>query len=310
MNKSRKVIIIQSNRLIEAHYQLTVAEQRLIFAMISMIETKDEDFKSYKIRLTELAELWDITQDVVYREAKKITARLMQRLLKITEPDGTLIQLHWICLSVHKPGYIMLQFHPLLKPYLLQLKGAFTKCNLHMLNQFQSIYTIRIYQLLKQYEKIGSRTFLIDDLKEMLGIEKDKYKVFKDFRRRVLDQARNELDLRADITFDLEGIVKGKKTSEITFKILDKNKLLPVENIRKPTKNNLGKAVKNAVQPAAKPAPEQPPAKVPPPKYWKEFREYAVKNNDVCLIQLIDLDEWDIPALRYDYQEWLRKNYS
>lgn len=301
MNKSRKVVIIQSNRLIEAHYQLTVAEQRLIFAMISMIETKDEDFKSYKIRLTELAELWDITQDVVYREAKKITARLMQRLLKITEPDGTLIQLHWICLSVHKPGYIMLQFHPLLKPYLLQLKGAFTKCNLHMLNQFQSIYTIRIYQLLKQYEKIGSRTFLIDDLKEILGIEKTQYKVFNDFRKRVLNQARKELDMRGDITFDIEGIEKGRKVEEITFNIIDKSKLLGKEASKA---TNIKKTISQVAAPVINTPPQ--PQYYELPQYWFYFLEH-VKKNDPTLMPMIKSEGLTLPIVRFEYNKWEEK---
>ena len=301
MNKSHRVVIIQSNRLIEAHYQLTVAEQRLIFAMISMIETKDEDFKSYKIRLTDLAELWDITQDVVYRETKKITARLMKRLLQITESDGTFIQLHWICLSVHKPGYIMLQFHPLLKPYLLQLKGAFTKCNLHMLNQFQSIYTIRIYQLLKQYEKIGGRTFLIDDLKEILGIEKTQYKVFNDFRKRVLNQARKELDMRGDITFDIEGIEKGRKVEEITFNIIDKSKLLGKE-VSKDA--NIKKDISQLAAPAVKPPPQPQYSELP--EYWFEFLEH-LKKHDPGLLPIIETDGPNIGIVKYPYLQWKEK---
>ncbi len=251
MKKSPRTLVIQSNRLIEARYQLTVAEQRLIFVIISMIDLNDEDFKRYKIQLTELADLWGIKQDVVYREARKITSRLMKRLLEITEPDGTIMQVHWVCLALHKPGYITLQFHPLLKPYLLQLKGAFTKCSLKMLNQFQSIYTIRIYQLLKQYKNIGSRTFTVDELKAILGIERNKYKIFKDFRRRVLDQARKELDMKADFTFDLEGIVKGRKTSEITFKIFNKGKELLIK--QKTAKKSRDKTTRAAAGSAVKP---------------------------------------------------------
>lgn len=312
MNKPRRAVIIQSNRLIEAHYQLTIAEQRLIFAMISMIETTDEDFKSYKIRLIDLAELWDITQDVVYREAKKITARLMKRLLQITESDGTLIQLHWICLSVHKPGYIILQFHPLLKPYLLQLKGAFTKCNLYMLNQFQSIHTVRIYQLLKQYEKIGRRTFLIDDLKEILGIEKTQYKVFTDFRKRVLNQARKELDMRGDITFDLEGIERGRKVEEITFNIIDKNNLLSENDENKAA--NIKKAISQAAS-SVNPPPAAQPSNIRrryipdfeglDKELFHDFLEYAKEHDSFIYNRYLE-EGYDM-MVKYEYIKFLEK---
>ena len=305
-NKENNTIVVQSNYLIESKYTLTVYEQRLIFAMISMIKPTDEDFKEYKISLAELSEMMNIDLPNIYREAKKIIYRIMRRVLQIETNDGSFIQIHWISCAEHKKDYVNISFHPKLKPYLLQLKNCFTKCDLKLLNQFQSIYTIRIYQLLKQYKSIGYRTFLVDDLKKILGIEENKYKIFKDFRRRVLDQARNELDMRADITFDLDGIVKGKKTSKITFKILDKKSFITNE-IQKTSENNIRKVAECAVKSPVNAAPPRP--KVPPPKYWKQFREYAVKKNDIGLIQLIDLDEWDVPVLRYEYKEWEKKIY-
>lgn len=249
---NHKAVVIQSNKLVEARYILTVAEQRLIFAMISMIEPTDEDFTTYKIPLTGLAKLWEIGPDVIYSEAKKITLRLMGRVLQIQQPDGTLLHIHWVCTAVHSHGYLNLQFHPLLKPYLLKLKGAFTKCNLRILNQFESIYSIRIYQLLQQYRSIGTRTFEIAELKSILGIGADQYPIFQDFKRRVLLQARKELDLKADLSFDIEGNARGKKTTAITLKIIDKTK----------ASSDAGKSAKAAKsnQPAAAPhcRPNQP----------------------------------------------------
>jgi plasmid replication initiation protein len=233
-----KALVVQSNKLVEARYILTVAEQRLIFAMISMIEPTDEDFTTYKIPLTDLAKLWEIGTDAVYSEAKKITLRLMGRVLQIQKPDGSLLQIHWVCTALHSPGYLNLQFHPLLKPYLLQLKGAFTKCKLLVLNQFESIYSIRIYQLLQQYRSIGSRTFEIEELKSILGIGSDQYPIFQDFKRRVLLQARKELDFKADLSFDIEGNAKGKKTTAITFKIIEKNAASPDKKTAKAAESN------------------------------------------------------------------------
>jgi plasmid replication initiation protein len=238
MNKSLQALVVQSNKLIEARYQITVQEQRLLFAMISMIELTDEDFKFYSFRLTELAALWEIDQDVVYRDAKKITAKLLTRVLHITETDGSLLQINWVCTAMYKSGYLNLQFHPLLKPYLLQLKGAFTKCKLLVLNQFESIYSIRIYQLLQQYRSIGSRTFEIEELRNILGIGADQYPVFQDFKRRVLLQARKELDLKGDMSFDIEGNAKGKKTTAITLKIIEKNAASPDKKTAKAAESN------------------------------------------------------------------------
>ena len=48
--------------------------------------------------------------------------------------------------------------------------------------------------LLKQYQKIGYREFELQEFKEILGIGEKEYPAYKDFRRRVIDQAKKEFD--------------------------------------------------------------------------------------------------------------------
>ncbi|POZ49738.1 replication initiation protein [Methylovulum psychrotolerans] len=40
------LIVTQANELVEARYNLTLGEQRLILTMIARIQPEDEDFKS------------------------------------------------------------------------------------------------------------------------------------------------------------------------------------------------------------------------------------------------------------------------
>ncbi|MCI5168228.1 MAG: RepB family plasmid replication initiator protein [Candidatus Electrothrix sp. GM3_4] len=108
-----------------------------------------------------------------YFELDKITDKIIERGLYIAEKKGWL-KIGWVssCRYNREAGSISFSFDPKLKPYLLHLKSEFTKCSLSIVTQFQSIYSIRIYQLLKQYKNIGYRTFNLDDLREILGIKK------------------------------------------------------------------------------------------------------------------------------------------
>ena len=63
-----------------------------------------------------------------------------------------------------------LSFHPDLKPYLLMIKEGYTKHYLAAVLNLNSSYAVRIYVLIKQYEKIGSRTVTVDEFREMLQI--------------------------------------------------------------------------------------------------------------------------------------------
>ncbi len=220
-------LVVQSNRLIESRYSLTTGEQRLIMAMISLIHPNDQDFKPYILKIQDLAVYLNIDIKNAYREADKITSRLMERVLHIPEPDGSLLKVHWVSSARHEKGKVTIKFDPDLKPYLLQLKKQFTRYQLTIIAQFQSTYTIRIYSLLKQYQQIGYREIDILELREILGIKENEYPRFDNFKARVLNQAKKEFETKinkgksykSDITFDLETIRTGRKITRLRFNI-------------------------------------------------------------------------------------------
>jgi len=230
VEKSKKSpLVVQSNKLIESRYSLTVGEQRLIFAMTSMIHPDDADFFPYEIKIIDLAKILNIDLKNAYREADKITDRLMERVLRIPQENGDLLKIGWVssCRYHKKNSSISFKFDPDLKPYLLRLQKEFTQSRLTILRQFKSIYAIRIYQLLRQYKKIGFRIFQVDELKDILGIKKEKYREFKRFRSRVLNQAKKEFDRKSksgnyqcDLTFKLETIKDGRRIKGVKFIII------------------------------------------------------------------------------------------
>ncbi|MCP4491471.1 MAG: replication initiation protein [Gammaproteobacteria bacterium] len=84
--KKKNPLVVQSNKLIEARYSLTVGEQRLILIMVSMIHPDDVDFYDYEISIKDLSQLLDVDFKSAYREADKIT----DRFLHIPQANGAL----------------------------------------------------------------------------------------------------------------------------------------------------------------------------------------------------------------------------
>ncbi len=218
------LIVTQSNQLVEARYNLPLAEQRLILTMISRIQPDDEDFKPYRISVGELAEFLGVDKASAYRECKKTTENLLKRVVNIDEADG-LLQIGWVSSAkyIDGSGMVNLSFDPLLKPYLLKLKGNFTSSKLEMLLSFKSQYTIRIYTLLKQYEKLKDREFELEKLREILGLRKEQYQLYADFKRFILLSVQKELIKKSDIYFEFEEIKYGRRVGAIRFKILTNN---------------------------------------------------------------------------------------
>jgi len=225
------LIVTQANELVESRYNLTLGEQRLIFTMIARIQPDDEDFKPYRISLSELAEFLGIDKNHIYADCKKITKKLLAKVVEIQE-SGRLLQTHWVSSAdyIDGTGTVNLTFDPLLKPYLLQLKGNFTSSKLEMLLSFKSQYTMRMYSLLKQYSRLNVREIELQQLREILGIGKNQYKLYTDFKRNILRLTQKELKAKADLHFEFDEIKYGRKVGAIRFRIISKKHIEPTDS--------------------------------------------------------------------------------
>lgn len=216
------LIITQSNHLVEARYNLSLGEQRLILSMIAKIQPDDEDFKPYRISIGELADFLGIAKGSAYSECKKITKSLLGRVLEISE-KGRLLQTGWVSSAeyIDGTGTVSLSFDPLLKPYLLKLQGNFTSCKFEMLLRFKSQYTMRLYMLLKQYASIREREIELTDLRSMLGLRDDQYKLYANLKADLLKPIQKELlKARADLCFDFHEVKRGRSVAAIRFMIM------------------------------------------------------------------------------------------
>jgi len=175
-------LIVKSNQLIESGYRLSAIEQKLILSIVSMVNPKDKDFFRYKLKISDFMELSETKGKTTYKRIRQVSKRLMQKVFEIQRPNSVL-QLAWFSSAEYfeGEGYVEIGISPLLKPYLLGLKKCFTRYQLGNVIKLKSFYSIRIYELLKQYEQIKVRIFALEKLREVLGIPLKKYKLYADF---------------------------------------------------------------------------------------------------------------------------------
>ena len=225
-------LVAQTNKMIEGRYALSRNEKLLLDAMVSLIKPKDQEFPDFCVTLDELCEILEIDRTTAVREFKTASKKLLKRVIEIESKEHGWTAFQWVSNATVSDGLFMLRFHENLKPYLLELKkeGNFTQHRLGNVTGFRSIYSIRIYQLLKEYhgKKIYKFEFTLSDFKRMvLGQNFKSYAVFKNFRRRVLDIAQKELSkqdektgyYKSDLSFDLETKRAGRKISHLVFTI-------------------------------------------------------------------------------------------
>ncbi|RDH41633.1 replication initiation protein [Zooshikella ganghwensis] len=232
-----EIRVTKANKLVEASLaesavKLTLRDQKIILAVISQISPSDPDFKSYRLSIDTLAELTNIHKNTLYSEFERISARLASCLIKIKEQDEPKGFLHtnWFADIAFKPskGYAEFSFSRKLKPYLIGIKDTFTWYYLSKVSSLQSVYSIRLYPLLRQYLPIksvqngkteGYRIIAIDELKDILGVDKNNYPRFADFKRRVIIQCQKEISEKTDLAFDFEPVKDGRKITKLKFNI-------------------------------------------------------------------------------------------
>ncbi|HQM99331.1 MAG TPA: replication initiation protein, partial [Bacteroidales bacterium] len=184
--------IYKSNSLMSSIYDLSLQEQRIILVLISLINPReDQDFRLYKMPVEMFKQVVGLEGQGYYDKMEAVILKLMKRAFKIDDPDGGWLILNWLSSCEYKKGEgaIELEISAKLKPYLLDLKSHYTAYRLKNILPLRSGYSIRLYELLKQYETIGERYLGVDEMRQMMEIKKTEYKNYNDFKKKVILKA-------------------------------------------------------------------------------------------------------------------------
>lgn len=220
--------VVKANKLIESKGRLETLEQKLFAILVSEIHTTDEDFKDYNLDITDVSELLGTTSNTIYKRLKVAADALMDKKIEIENINDkgkrSFIKTRLVSSAQHQEGERIITLHidPVLKPYLLAIKGEdtpFTKYMLKNVLKLSTSYSIRIYEILKQRETMKSRIIELSDLKEILGVDAASYNVFNEFERRILKPSIVEVNKYTDINITYKKKKTGRAISHIEFDI-------------------------------------------------------------------------------------------
>lgn len=221
-------IVVQSNSLIDSFKRTKLRELKILCFLLSKIDPLKPDDMSFRITVKDLAQAIgsDLSIENVYRDTKNIIQNLSEKIITIHSQENGKRSITYIpFLSYAKywidEGYADVVISPHLAPYVLNLNREFTQYKLINVMHMSSTYALRLYEMLKKQEMIGSRTFYLDDLRKKLGVS-DKFLAYKDFRVRVLDIARREINLKTDLQISYVPKKVRQKVVAIVFDIKKK----------------------------------------------------------------------------------------
>ncbi|MCK4440722.1 MAG: replication initiation protein, partial [Sulfurovaceae bacterium] len=207
----------QSHMIINAKYGLNIREINMILTLLTAIDKNDKEFKDYIFTLSDFKNKTDITMST--SDLNQVIKGLMSKPLEIKISNSSWKIFNWFSYFEFDKGVITCRFDKALKPYLLDLKERFIISDLKMLLSMRSSYSKRMYLLLKEYSKIGSRTFNVEELQDILNVPKSHKERYNKFKSDVLKRAEIDINKFTDLEVTLSEKKRGRKVVEITYTI-------------------------------------------------------------------------------------------
>ena len=239
---SKDFSIVQANELLRSKQSdLTLMESKLIRLAISQIMKGDEDLRTYRVNVSQLADFLELPKTNVYRAMQDINISLMQRVIFIRDKElpnkkgkPNYKILHWLSSVEYKDGTLTYRLSDELKPYLIGLSEMFTLYSYDSIIKLPTNYSIRLFELLTSWVNIvikGENTPAFPDIPTepdeiVLSIEylrdffdcNDKYKSGGDFVHNVIEVNLGFINQYTNLKVSCRKYKKGRSITHMIFK--------------------------------------------------------------------------------------------
>lgn len=223
-------LVVKDNSLIDASFNLSLVEQRLM--LLAIVEARELDKLTpdtpIEVKATAYRDQYKTDESEAYKQLADATKQLFNRQFSYLDKfkgEDCITVARWVNRAsyLNDKGTVVLYMSSEVISMISRLEANFTQYLLEQVSDFKSKHSIRLYELLIKYRDIGtSKKFEIAELRSKLGLEDTEYKVTADFKKRVLDVAIKEISDKADIQIKYDQFKEGRTISHILFKFIKK----------------------------------------------------------------------------------------
>jgi len=234
VNVDENTIVKKSEILVRSRYTLSPLALKFLSCIIANVKRGDPADQEYVFNISRFSELTGQKTHRIYELIDQATSELLRNPLKIPTEEGKgFLKFNWISSAsyLYGQGSVSFCIDKKLRPYIVDLKERFLKYRLENILKLKSSYSIRIYEILKDWisqekrynkkhviEKIVSVDWIRDTLEIPLSYR------YSDLKRFILKKAQKELEEYTDLKFTFEEIKTGRKVSHLKFYIIENNK--------------------------------------------------------------------------------------
>lgn len=225
MKSTSNKLVQQSNKLIETSQSLTVIERRLIYHILSRLNPQDKK-QSYTVKIEDFAnDFPQMGKGTIYNQVKDAIEKLWKREIVFIDKDEKVTKIRWFSSQQYqdKQAFLKISFSNEVMSLIFDLKQQYTSMLLENFKNLDSVYSLRLYELLCQYKTIGKREITVEDLRFFLDCVETN-KEFKFFKLRVIEPAIEEINARTNLLINkVEYKRNGRKINSIKFEFCDKS---------------------------------------------------------------------------------------
>ena len=222
--------VVKKNRLNECMQNLTLSELRLMQLAIVDFRNKSEfDEKAIvEIHANTYAETFNVSRQTAHEIILQAEKTLFQRQFTYINDDGKTVKSRWIGHVEYSDNSIKIGLSVPVIDAISRIDGKetpFTRYHIEQTHTLTSRYSLRLYELVIQYLKIGKTpVFELKKFRFQLGLLPTEYEKMSNFKKKVLDLAVNEISEKTNITVSYEQKKQGKVIVGFIFTVNEKRK--------------------------------------------------------------------------------------
>ena len=235
--RAERATVTKANELIDANGRLTPTERDLITFGVGILNPVVDGpvdlMKDLTVRfsLKEYADFHGVPKNSrgsLYRNLRQVVQKqLFNRTFSYRDKERKeKVTCRWIITHIvdETPEMIGFRFHPEILPLLINIKRGFTSVPLSKLSGYRSPYAHRLFEILNAAldrvpKNSVTKTYPIEELKAVVEVPEGSYRHFFNFKQKVLEPCRKEINLRGDISISYTVEKLGTRPKAVVFKV-------------------------------------------------------------------------------------------
>ena len=214
-------IVKKRNELVRGKISIAnVDGSRILANLIACVRHDDTQFSdTYRVPVK------DFMSDQggkSYANIKAMCRELAKATAEIEEPDPDgphpIFRVYTFFSSIsYRKGVVEARFNQEMQPLLLDLKRCFTQYNLLEYLTLPSLYSQRLFEILKSWANTPEVVLSVADLHRLLDTPPSFRADFKAFRVRVIEKAHKDIQEKTSLRFEWEPVKAGRSVEAIRF---------------------------------------------------------------------------------------------